>query len=458
MEKNSPNTSTTETATAKKPLKRALFIDRDGTLVVEPPIDYQLDSLEKFKFIPGMIRNMAFIARTLDFELVMVTNQDGLGTPSFPTEDFEPPHRLLLDTLRGEGVTFDDIVIDKTFEHEHAPTRKPGIALLGKYTTGDYDIAGSFVIGDRLTDVLLARNLGAKAIFFSDAISTKTPDSMHPLMMLYLVAVCYLQSIFPLSIPMPAFLQWRRMWEYASPAIVLIVLYVVGMLFGGKQVTLQTADDLWRNIFNIGVLLRLASLGLSLYYIANIFRLPHRLARHSNVPRYMIGYCVALGISVLYYCVCTIHYNITMMMIYVIIFTLLNLYLAFRTLETTALTLPKPVIQEVSAEPAPEEVEKAEKEDFNEANLLRFQRIQSWMQDHKEEWKDNTFGRDRLCEAVGYNRHLVLQSVRSQGFYNTHEYINSFRIAELKRMVRHGEEREPAEGVREGVYDNAEQP
>ena len=100
--------------------------------------------------------------------------------------------------------------------------------------------------------------------FFSDAISIKTPDSMHPLMMLYLVAVCYLQSIFPLSIPMPAFLQWRRMWEYASPAIVLIVLYVVGMLFGGKQVTLQTADDLWRNIFNIGVLLRLASLGLSL--------------------------------------------------------------------------------------------------------------------------------------------------------------------------------------------------
>lgn len=275
--------------------------------------------------------------------------------------------------------------------------------------------------------------------FFNQEISTRQPDSMHPLMMLYLVAVCYLQSIYPLSIPMPAFLQWKRMWGYASPALLLIVLYVLGMLFGGKQVTLQTTDDLWRNFFNLGVLLRLASLCLSLYYIANIFRLPHRLARHSNVPRYMIGYCVALGISVLYYCVCTIYYNITMMMIYVIIFTLLNLYLAFRTLETTALSLPKPVIQKVSAEPAPEEVEKAEKEDFNEANLLRFQRIQSWMQDHKEEWKDNTFGRDRLCEAVGYNRHLVLQSVRSQGFYNTHEYINSFRIAELKRMVRHGE-------------------
>lgn len=149
--------------------RRALFIDRDGTLVVEPPVDYQLDSLEKFEFIPGMIRNLGFIARTLDYELVMVTNQDGLGTTSFPTEAFEPPHRLLLNTLRGEGVTFDDIIIDTTFEHEHKPTRKPGTALLGKYMQGDYNLAESFVIGDRLTDVMLARNIGAKAIFFTDA-------------------------------------------------------------------------------------------------------------------------------------------------------------------------------------------------------------------------------------------------------------------------------------------------
>ena len=148
--------------------KRALFIDRDGTLVVEPPVDFQLDSLEKFEFIPGVIHNLSFIARTLDFELVMVTNQDGLGTPSFPTEDFEPPHRLLLNTLQGEGVTFDDIIIDTSFEYEHKPTRKPGMALLGKYLHGDYNLAESYVIGDRLTDVMLARNLGAKAIFFAD--------------------------------------------------------------------------------------------------------------------------------------------------------------------------------------------------------------------------------------------------------------------------------------------------
>lgn len=274
---------------------------------------------------------------------------------------------------------------------------------------------------------------------FNAIIGIRQPGALHPMMMLLLVAVCYLQSIYPLSIPMPAFLQWKRMWFYALPAIVLIVLYMLTMLLGGKQVLLYSGTDLKHNFLNVGIWLRVASMGLCLYYIINIFRMPHRMARHADVPRYMIGYCVALGISALYYCICAIYYNITMLMIYLGIFTMLNLYLAFRTLETMALSLPKPVIREVKEEPATEEVAKAEQEDFNEANLLRFQRIQLWMQKHKEEWKDNTFGRDRLCEAVGYNRHLVLQSVRSQGFNNTHEYINSFRIAELKRMVKRGE-------------------
>jgi imidazoleglycerol-phosphate dehydratase/histidinol-phosphatase len=147
---------------------RALFIDRDGTLVVEPPIDLQLDSFEKLEFIPRVFRNMNFIASHLDYELVMVTNQDGLGTPSFPSETFWPVHSLILKTFEGEGVVFNDIVIDDTFEADGKPTRKPGTALLGKYTGGDYDLAGSFVIGDRLTDVRLAKNLGCKAIFFTD--------------------------------------------------------------------------------------------------------------------------------------------------------------------------------------------------------------------------------------------------------------------------------------------------
>lgn len=144
--------------------KRVLFIDRDGTLVVEPPVDYQLDSLEKLEFMPGVFRNLNFIARNLDFERVIVTNQDGLGTPSFPMETFLPAHEKMLRAFENEGITFDDIIIDRTFEHEHQPTRKPGTALLGKYMTSDYDLENSFVIGDRITDMLLARNLGAKGI------------------------------------------------------------------------------------------------------------------------------------------------------------------------------------------------------------------------------------------------------------------------------------------------------
>lgn len=144
--------------------KRVLFIDRDGTLVVEPPVDYQLDSLEKLEFMPGVFRNLNFIARNLDFERVIVTNQDGLGTPSFPMETFLPAHEKMLRAFENEGITFDDIIIDRTFEHEHQPTRKPRTALLGKYMTGDYDLENSFVIGDRITDMQLARNLGAKGI------------------------------------------------------------------------------------------------------------------------------------------------------------------------------------------------------------------------------------------------------------------------------------------------------
>lgn len=148
--------------------KRALFIDRDGTLVVEPPVDYQLDSLEKLEFIPKVFRNLHFIKEKLNFELVMVSNQDGLGTDSFPEETFWPAHNKILKALANEGITFDDILIDRSFPEEQLPTRKPGIAMLGKYTGGNYDLASSFVIGDRITDMQLARNLGCKGIFLQD--------------------------------------------------------------------------------------------------------------------------------------------------------------------------------------------------------------------------------------------------------------------------------------------------
>lgn len=149
-------------------MKKALFIDRDGTIIVEPPVDYQVDSLEKLEFYPKVIRNLYFIQSKLDFEFVMVTNQDGLGTSSFPEDTFWPAHNKMLGTLSGEGIVFDNILIDKTFPEENKPTRKPGVGMMGKYMTGEYDLAASFVIGDRLTDVQLAQNLGAKAIFLSE--------------------------------------------------------------------------------------------------------------------------------------------------------------------------------------------------------------------------------------------------------------------------------------------------
>ena len=149
--------------------KKVLFIDRDGTLVIEPPVDYQLDSLEKLEFYPKVMRNLWFIRTKLDYEFVMVTNQDGLGTPSFPEETFWPAHNLMLKTLAGEGICFDDICIDRSMPQDNAPTRKPRTGMLTKYIGNpDYDLAQSYVIGDRPTDVELACNLGCKAILLQN--------------------------------------------------------------------------------------------------------------------------------------------------------------------------------------------------------------------------------------------------------------------------------------------------
>ena len=144
-------------------MNKLLIIDRDGTILVEPPVDFQIDSIAKTDFLPGAISGMKVVS-TLGYELVMCSNQDGLGTASFPMEDFLPPQEMMLKVLASEGVHFDDILIDPTMPEENAPTRKPGIGMFGKYLTGDYNLAESFVIGDRLTDVMLAKNLGARAI------------------------------------------------------------------------------------------------------------------------------------------------------------------------------------------------------------------------------------------------------------------------------------------------------
>ncbi len=149
-------------------MQKVLFIDRDGTLIIEPPEDYQVDSLEKLEFYPGVFRYLSQIAE-LDFELVMVSNQDGLGTESFPEKDFLPVQEKVLRALENEGIVFSEVLIDRSFPEENAPTRKPRTGMLKKYLSGEYDLENSYVIGDRLTDMELAANLGCRGILLQPA-------------------------------------------------------------------------------------------------------------------------------------------------------------------------------------------------------------------------------------------------------------------------------------------------
>lgn len=148
--------------------KKVLFIDRDGTIIVEPPLTFQVDKVEQMEFLPAVIRNLFFIRTKLDFEWALVTNQDGLGTEVYPQKNFDAVQDKFLQTLKNEGVEFDKIFIDKSFPEDNLATRKPGTAMLTEYFSEQYDLTGSYVIGDRITDVELAKNLGCKAIFISD--------------------------------------------------------------------------------------------------------------------------------------------------------------------------------------------------------------------------------------------------------------------------------------------------
>ncbi len=157
-------------------MKKILFLDRDGCLIHEPP-DEQIDSLEKLEFFPGVITWLGRIARELDFEFVMVTNQDGLGTERFPENTFWPAHEKMMKTFFNEGIIFKEVCIDRSFPHDNKPTRKPGTAMLTGYMDGSVDLANSFVIGDRVTDVQLAKNLGSNAILLnSGSLSSKVSE------------------------------------------------------------------------------------------------------------------------------------------------------------------------------------------------------------------------------------------------------------------------------------------
>ncbi len=150
-------------------MKKALFIDRDGTLVIEPPVDFQLDSLEKLEFYPKVFQYLSKIAIELSYELVMVTNQDGLGTASFPEETFWPAQNKIIQAFQNEDILFEEILVDRSFPEDNALTRKPRTGLLTHYLKGYYDLENSFVIGDRETDIELAKNLGSQSIFIGES-------------------------------------------------------------------------------------------------------------------------------------------------------------------------------------------------------------------------------------------------------------------------------------------------
>lgn len=157
-------------------MKKVLFIDRDGTLIFEPP-DEQIDSLEKLEYYPGVFTWLGRIARESDYELVIVTNQDGLGTDSFPESAFWPAQNKMLTAFQNEGITFTKVFIDRSLPHQNLPTRKPGTGMLEEFFNGEYDLRGSFVIGDRITDVQLAKNLGCKGILINDgSLASKLRD------------------------------------------------------------------------------------------------------------------------------------------------------------------------------------------------------------------------------------------------------------------------------------------
>lgn len=158
-------------------MKKVLFIDRDGTLIIEPPTDFQIDSLEKLSYLPGVFTYLAKVATEMDYELVMVSNQDGLGTASFPEKDFWPAQNKMLEALENEGIRFVDILIDRSFEEDDSPNRKPRTGMLRRFTPQAYDLENSFVIGDRISDVELAKNLGCKAIFIDPKGKIEAPGA-----------------------------------------------------------------------------------------------------------------------------------------------------------------------------------------------------------------------------------------------------------------------------------------
>lgn len=279
---------------------------------------------------------------------------------------------------------------------------------------------------------------------YSNAVANGNPGLLHPGMLVMLVVGTYLQSIYTLGFTMPGYLQWRRMWSYASPILILGVVCLLDFPTG-QFTKIFTWKELLDNLISLDMLLRLAAVGLGIYYVLNILRLPRRLTHIVNLPTYLIAYCTILGLSAAFYIYLCVGYKPYLLGIYIIMLTSINAYLCLHMIGDAANHLPLPTIRTEFMEeevedtaPVAEEQETRKTVDFNEANLKRYRRVQYWMHNNRKEWTDYTFNRDRLCEATGINRQLMLQCLRSQGHNNIHDYLTMYRVEELRRLVANG--------------------
>lgn len=261
-----------------------------------------------------------------------------------------------------------------------------------------------------------------------------TFEILSPYWLICLLVCTYLQSIFPLSIPMPGYLQWERMWRYAAPTIVLIAIYVVGYLAGSTPIHLDSLSDLGNHLLTGDIILRLLMIALTFYYIINIFRLPNRLLPHYKMPKDIIFYGSALCLAAIFMVVLSIRFNIVGFIAYILYFTALNVALAMRVYKPILQLFSFPEISHVEAPPSDDNLQSENEENFNEMNLKRFEKVEYTMQTLKP-YTDCNFTRENLCLEVGLNRHLLLQCLRANGYNDIHEYISRYRVIELKQLI-----------------------
>lgn len=261
----------------------------------------------------------------------------------------------------------------------------------------------------------------------------------NPTLLVVLLVVSFLLSINPLGMVMPGYLQARRMLRYAAPAAAIIVCYVLGLVAGSRPVVIDSFDELRRSLLSSDVMLRIASVVLSTYYIVNIIALPHRLIRKTeySLPANVITYATLLGFVQILLLVASVWTTMPLIIIYEVLFTAVSLTLSGCMIKENISGQPYPEIHIVETPPTREEIAVVEEMDFNAANVARFERIEYVMQNEKPYVAAN-FNREALCRLSGFNRHILLQTLRSQGYNDVHDYISRYRVSELRRLIETG--------------------